>query len=253
MAENTKTKCIIVEDEPLSAARLAKLLELAHADEFEIAEVVLTADRVSESIQFHLPELVFLDVKLNDTDAFSLLKELGTFSFQVVFTSGHREYAPNAFRIDAVDYLLKPIDARELAQAIEKFRRRRHNQRDHYEAGLLEQLTVVSGDKKIPIHTFTGIEMVPVREIVHCAADANYTHLFLRSGEKLTVSRTLKEFESLLGKMGFFRVHHSHLVNLREVKAYNRGKGGVLVLSDKSEIEVSVRRREALLQALKGM
>jgi len=252
MVENTNPKCIIVEDEPPSAARLFRLLELFHR-ELEIVEVINKAEHIGEAIRSHKPDLVFLDVKLGDTDAFTILHDLGDIPFQVVFTSGHREFAPNAYRIDAVDYLLKPIDRNELAQAMEKFKRRRSSHQLNYEANLLEQLTVASGDKKIPIHTLLGIEMVPVREIIHCAADANYTHLFLRSGEKLTVSRTLKEFESILGKMGFFRVHHSHLVNLREVKAYNRGKGGVLLLSNKSEIEVSVRRREALLQALKGM
>lgn len=248
-----KARCIIVEDEPQSAERLKLLLDRFYSSEVDVLGVVdnlLDFKLILEKIS---PELVFFDVQINDTDAFQMLQKLGHVNFEVIFTTGYSEFAASAFRIDAVDYLLKPIDKTELGDALKKFRKRiQPILTDISDRRVLDHIDLISGNKKITIHTLDGVELVSVNEIIRCQADVNYTQIFLKNGGKLTVSKTLKDFETILVGLGFLRVHNSSLVNLREIKSYHKGKGGMLTMSDRSEVEVSTRKKEDLLKALKS-
>jgi two-component system, LytTR family, response regulator len=244
--------CVIVEDEPLSAERLKLMLTKYHLHEVKVLEILLDFKHIEHTLKTLNPDLVFFDVQINDHNTIELLKEFPHPNFEIIFTTGHSKYAPMAFRLDAVDFLLKPIDRNELADALEKFKKRKVNQREKkFESAILNQINFMTGDKKISINTLNGMELISVREIIRCHADINYTHLFLKNRNKLTVAKTLKEFEHLLCKLGFMRVHNSSLVNLREIKSYQKGKGGTLRMSDEAEVEVSTRKKEALLQALR--
>ena len=245
-------KAILIEDEKGSAERLQFFLETDHKDSIELLAWVDSVHQALEFLKKKSVDLVFLDVELGAQTGFELLNQVEKIDFQVIFTTAHQEYAIQAIKHAALDYLLKPVDRDELKQAVEKVIKEKGRSLDSLEK-LLKQLHFQ--DKlghKIALPSLVGIEYIPVKEILRCQADVNYTHFFLKNGRKITVSKTLKEFEIQLLPHGFFRVHNSHLINLAEVKFYQKGKGGALVLSDGAEIEVASRRKEELMQILGG-
>lgn len=247
-----KSRCLIVEDEKHCADRLTILINRHHADEIEIMSWENNIDDALLSIRQQKPDLVFLDIQLHQTDAFSLLKKIPEIDFNIIFTTAHREYAIDAIKFSALDYLLKPIDKDELKAAIQKhFTNAADNTYKKSLELLFEHLGENTQRKKIGIPTLAGIEFVYIHDIIRCQSDINYTHIFLKDKRKLTVAKTLKEFEEMLTKHNFFRIHNSHLVNLEEVKIYHKGKGGYLILNDNSEVEVASRRKEDLLQLLR--
>jgi two-component system, LytTR family, response regulator len=244
-------QCVIVEDEPQSAERLLILLEKNHSRQITVEKWLKTPEEALEYLSKNSPDLVFFDVELRDQTAFVLMGQLPKIDFKVIFTTAHQEYALKAIKVSALDYQLKPIDPSELAESIEKVEKSRGGSDTVKQ--ILDLITDLKKEKlppKIGLPTLFGQEYVTPEEIIRCEADVNYTHIFLKGGRKLTVAKTLKEYESLLAGHGFFRVHNSHLVNLREVKFYNKGKGGFLILKDGSEVEVASRLKEALLRAL---
>lgn len=243
--------CVIVEDEPQSAERLMILLGKYHSQQIHVEKWLKTPEETLEYLGKNSPDLVFFDVEIRDQTAFELMNQLPKIEFKVIFTTAHEGYALKAIKVSALDYLLKPIDQTELAEAIEKVEKSR--ERSDSVKQILDLIADLKKEKlpsKIGLPTLFGQEYVTPEEIIRCEADVNYTHIFLKGGRKLTVAKTLKEYESLLADQGFFRVHNSHLVNLREVKFYNKGKGGFLILKDGSEVEVASRRKDALLRAL---
>ncbi|WP_297335214.1 LytTR family DNA-binding domain-containing protein [Algoriphagus sp.] len=243
----------IVEDEPQSAERLKLLMDRDHQDLFERIGVIKNAEDVEGFFRENSPDLVFWDVELGGTTAFELLAGIPEREFQMIFITGYQEYALQAIKANALDYLLKPVDADELSQALKRVEIKRSNGVSKTELeGVFKSLIPLKNLQKIALPTTLGLEFVPIDSILRCQADVNYTHFFLQDGRKITSSKTLKEYENQLGSHGFFRVHNSHLVNLKEVRYYTKGKGGFLTLNDGTEVEVASRRKEELLQILKG-
>ena len=195
------------------------------------------------------PDLIFLDVQLNELTGFDLLSKFDKLSFDVIFTTAYEKYAVKAFRFSAIGYLLKPVDIDDLKLAIDKFsdtiEQKDFKQKFDLLYANFKQLSL--HDKKIAVPTLSGIEFIPVSSIIRCESDINYTTLYLTEKTKLVVAKTLKEFEELLTDYNFFRVHNSHLINLSFIKSYNKGKGGSVQLIDGSEVEVSTRRKEAFI------
>ncbi len=244
-------RCAIVEDEPSSAERLLLLLERNHAGQVQVLKWLKTAEETLDFLNAQQPDLVFFDVEIGQTTAFELLGQLKGINFKIIFTTAHQEYAIQAIKRAALDYLLKPIDAEELALAVGKaLEMGGKTSPNNPVQTLLAFLEAHRSPTRIGLPTLFGTEYVEVHDIVRCQADVNYTHVFLKDARKITLAKTLKEFETLLSHQGFFRIHNSHLVNLREVRMYNKGKGGFLILKDGSEVEVATRRKEELLRAL---
>ncbi|KPQ12969.1 MAG: two component signal transduction system LytR family response regulator [Algoriphagus marincola HL-49] len=244
---------VIVEDEIQSAERLKLLMERSHQDQFKLMCWLKNAQEIHDFFQGNSPDLVFWDVELGEKTAFEWLTEIPKNDFQIIFTTGHQEYALPAIKANALDYLLKPIDADELAESLKRVQTKTNPVLNS--SSLESVLKAFLPDKtpqNIALPTASGLEFVPVESIMRCQADVNYTHFFLRDGRKITSSKTLKAYEAQLSTLGFFRVHNSHLVNLNEVRLYTKGKGGYLTLKDGSEIEVASRRKDELLQMLKG-
>ncbi|WP_026954814.1 LytR/AlgR family response regulator transcription factor [Algoriphagus vanfongensis] len=240
-------RCLIIEDEPQSAERLSLLLKQNHSHELALLEWIANPQKAIEYLNHVSPDLIFLDVELGEMSAFDLLAQLSKIDFKIIFTTAHEAYALQAIKHSAMDYLLKPIDADDLAQAVIKVT----DQKKSLDLErLMDYLQPAQNFKKIAIPMQFGTEYVAHQDIIRCQADVNYTHLFIKEGRKLTVSKTLKEFERLLSGHGFFRIHNSHLVNLQEVKFYHRGKGGYVILKDGTEVEVASRRKEELLREL---
>ncbi len=245
-------KAVIIDDEQHCIDRLCSLLPAIINPAIQLAGTAQTVDEGFALISKHQPQLVFLDVQIADKTGFDLLKAIPDAQFQVIFTTAHDRYALQAFRFCALDYLLKPVDADELQNALMKVTSMKSNN------GISEQISELlkgmsNKPRKIGVPTLNGIVFIPVVEIIRCHADGNYTELHLAGKKQMVVSKTLKEFENLLADYSFFRVHHSDLVNLDYVKSYNKGKGGYLILDDSSSVEVSSRRKEELLKKLAGM
>lgn len=246
-------KTVIVDDEPHCADRLSRLLH-AHCPAVSVPTIFHTVEEGITGIAQLQPELVFLDVMIHDQTGFDLLKQLPQANFHLVFTTAYEKYALQAFKFSALDYLLKPIDPDDLVLCMERVQKtmRKDELADRLDA-LFHNLKRGQADKRrITIPTVSGLTFVQVSDIIRCQSEINYTVLYLKSDQKITVAKTLKEFEDLLSGYDFYRVHNSHLVNMAYVKSYNRGKGGYVCMCDNSVIEVASRRKEDFLKRLAG-
>jgi two-component system, LytTR family, response regulator len=222
----------------------------------QLSGAALSVDDGMKAITNAKPDVVFLDVQLNESTGFDLLKQLNEIRFEVIFTTAFEKYAVQAFKFSAIDYLLKPVDPEDLIQAVKKLEQKLSKEDMSQKLDVLfHNLKNISGvSKKISIPTISGLEFLDVSDIIRCQSDENYTNIFLREKtRRITVAKTLKEFEELLTEYNFFRVHNSHLINLAHIKSYHKGKGGSVFMADNSEIEVSTRRKEEFLKRITEM
>lgn len=243
---------IIVDDEQHCVNRLSGLLEQHFGSTVRVLDSFNTVDTALTGSKQLQPDLVFLDMQIHDKTGFDLLNQINDINFDVIFTTAYEKYAVQAFKFSAVDYLLKPIDADELKHALDRLEARisKFETARKIDALFDNMKATNAGSKRIGIHTVSGITYVPVSDIIRCESAINYTTVFMKDNKKLTVAKTLKEFEDMLVDYNFFRVHNSHLVNLAFIKQYHKGKGGYISMSDHSEIEVSTRRKDDLLKKL---
>jgi two-component system LytT family response regulator len=214
----------------------------------QVSARCLSGKKGLEAIEKIKPELVFLDIEMPLMNGFELLETFGQIPFSVIFTTGYDQYAIKAIRFSALDYLLKPIDPKELVGAIHKVQIQKTPPSTVQFQMLMDQIQHKENNlNKIAIPTLDGFELIMVDQIIQCEANDNYTHVFLKSGKKVTACRTLKEIEEQLEEFSsFLRIHHSYVVNLNEANKYIRGDGGYLVMNNGSTINVS-RSRKALL------
>jgi two-component system, LytTR family, response regulator len=237
-------RTIIIDDE--ANARISLRALLMENSSIEIAgEAFCVADGV-ELIRMTKPDLVFLDVQMPDGTGFDLLEKLDEISFKVIFVSAYDHFAITAFKFSALDYLQKPVDSEELKQALVKFSKPDNSQ----PAKIKVLLGNKSGIEKIVLPSQDELIFVKVDDIVRCESDNNYTCFYFQSGERILVSRTLKDYEELLEPLGFFRIHKSSLINLRYLKKYKKGEGGMVTLEDGTQLEVSRRRKDDFLKIL---
>jgi two-component system LytT family response regulator len=242
-------KAVLIDDETHCLDTLSIQLN-EYCPEVQIVEQCSSAANGIKAIQKHHPDLVFLDIEMPFMNGFEMLELFSAISFAVVFTTSYDQYAIRAIRFSALDYLLKPIDAKELVMAIKKVQEQKRLPVAEQFQMMFSQLQKNDHSfNKVAIPTATGFELIPANEIIYCEADDNYTHLYLKNKRKVTACRTLKEMEEQLQVFAFFiRVHHSYLANLNEVIKYVRGEGGYLVMSDGSTVNVSRSRKDALLK-----
>ena len=242
-------KAILIDDEVHCLDTLNMLLS-DHCPDVQVIEQCVLAKKGLEAIEKLKPDLVFLDIEMPVMNGFELLEQLTTISFPIIFTTSYDQYAIKAIRFSALDYLLKPIDPKELISAVQKVQEERHLPMAEQFQILLNQIQGKgSGFSKIAVPTAEGFELIYAEQIICCEANDNYTHFFLKNKNKIIACRTLKEIEEQLQGFPFFvRVHNSYLVNLNEVTRYIRGEGGYLVMSDGTSVNVSRSRKEALLK-----
>lgn len=230
-------KAVIIDDERKSRENLELLLNSF----VENVKIVGTADGVLtgvKTIEDHKPDLVFLDIHLSNGDGFEILDSLGDQEQNIIFVTGHEEHAVQAFRSDAVDYLLKPVSIEHLQNAVERVRKKRANGQNGRQK------------PQISLSTSKGLIFLKTEDILYCKGDGAYTYFFLKSGERITTSKNLKEYENRLKDHNFFRSHKSYLVNLSEIKTYVRGEGGHAVMTNGENVAVSKRRKDSFLSAL---
>ncbi len=249
------TKVVIIDDEPHCINRLNKLLVPAYNNMLTICGTAQTLGEASRLITIEQPDLVFLDVQIGDQTGFDLLRGLRSVNFAIIFTTAYENFAIQAIKFSAIDYLLKPVDEDDLNNALLKFmdNAKQKTAAEKIDALLVNTQSANTAPKKIIVPTVSGFEFLDVADIVRCNSDINYTTIYLKNKQKLVVAKTLKEFESMLSPYSFFRIHNSHLVNLAYIKSYNKGKGGSVLLTDGTELEVSSRRKDEFLKKLSGI
>lgn len=241
-------RVVIIEDEARAREELKTLL--SDFSELEIvgeADTLSKADEVCKSL---LPDLVFCDVMLPGGTSLDWLVSLEKVDFDLIFTTSYQEFAIQAFRLAAVDYLLKPLDRKEVEEAVRRFLDRKTDQGIPVNQ-LIQNLQLPRERSRMALPTMSGYQFVEIRDIIRCESDNTYTTFFLKGKSKVLVSRTLKEVETILEPFGFFRVHNSHLINLDEVTEYLKGEGGQVKLGDGSVVDVSRRRKEEFLGRVK--
>jgi two-component system LytT family response regulator len=237
-------KAILIDDEPNCLKVLEWELQNS-CPNVEVLGLFSSGKEGLKALQQHQPDVVFLDVDMPYMNGFEMLELVPDIDFEVVFTTAHDEYAVKAFKINAIDYLLKPIDEDELQAAIKKVEDKQQTKN--------KKSTIAADDprkniiRKIALPTFEGLVFVEVDQIIYCQSDNNYTKIFLKEGKDLFISKTLKELEELLGNYHFYRVHNSFVVNLNEIKNYVKADGGYLVMSNEGKVRVSRSKKESLL------
>jgi two-component system, LytTR family, response regulator len=244
----TSLTALLVDDERRCRDTLSRLLA-AHCPQVREIEQCGSVEAADMAIRTHRPDLVFLDIMLPDGTGFDLLRQLHPVGFKVIFTTAHEEHAIRAIRFSALDYLMKPVMSSELVSAVARACEAQSATIAQTSRIKLLHENLFAGDEhaKIALPTLDGFLFVELGDIVTCEARRDYTACATTNGETLLVCRTLKEFEELLSPHGFFRVHHSHIINLRHLRRYVRGKGGYVVMSNGREFEVSVRRKEEFI------
>ena len=244
-------RAVVIDDEPHSRLTLKIFLKEYCPD----VEVAGEADGVMKGVhlirQVH-PDVVFLDVEMEDGTGFDLLDKFRNPAFQVIFTTAYNEFALKAFRYNAIDYLLKPIDIDELIRAVDRIAPGKQS------SGYAEQISNISENnrtgrfEKIAVASNEGLHFINLKDIVRLESDVNYTTFYLASSERITVSKTLKNFEELLPGNEFFRPHQSHIVNLTYIKKILRQDGGYLLMEGNSKIPIARSRKEELLSMVKN-
>ncbi|WP_203255849.1 LytR/AlgR family response regulator transcription factor [Hyunsoonleella ulvae] len=217
--------------------------------------VLGTCENIQEgmkAIQLHRPDLVFLDIQMPNGSGFDLLVQIKEIDFEIIFVTAYSQYAIQAIKFSALDYLLKPIESTELIQAISKVKERK----DHknliykYDAMLKNMRSAPGKIERLAISDMEGILMLDTAKIIYCAAEGSYSRIYLTGNKTHLFSKKLKEFEIMLGESGFCRVHHASLINIKHVNQYVKGEGGYVILTEGHHVNISRRRREAFLSQL---
>lgn len=245
-------RVVIVEDEKKSREVLKKLLE-EFCPEVQIVGIAASVEEGVKVITSVRPDLIFLDIEMQSATGFDLLQQMDKIDFEVIFTTAYEQYALKAIKFSAVDYLLKPIDVMELRGAIQKILSM--NKKTEINQNLIELLNNIKTDKprSISISTSDGIVFIDSEQIVRCEAHGAYTTLYLKDGNKIMASKNLKEYEGLLGDTNFFRVHNSHLINIKEVKRYIKSDGGYIEMKDGSRVNISQHKKEEFIERMKSV
>lgn len=245
---------LIVEDEDSSYDLLENLIKKC-APDLNILGRAKSVDQALTMIKELAPELVFMDIDLPDGTGFDIIQKLKPVDFSIIFVTAFNQYAVQAFRFSATDFLLKPINEEEFKEALEKVasieQQRNYNLKlDVLLANLQAQM---SDGKKIILKTLEDIFIVSVKDIVSIQSDGAYSQFYLLSGKRITVSTNLKKYEELLFDQGFFRSHQCHLVNLLHIERFHKLDGGMLIMKNGSSVPVSIRRKDALLDVLSSI
>lgn len=240
-------RAMIVDDEPKGRSALALLLA-THFPEVEVIAQAADAAAARTALAASIPDVLFLDIEMPGGSGFELLASLGEVTFDVIFVTAYDHYALKAIKFSALDYLLKPVSVAELREAIAKVTAGRGSRSAaHEQLHLARRQLAVPLPDTLALPTEDGLAFVRLEEIIRADAVSNYTVFHLKGGVRVMVSRTLGEYEEMLAEAGFFRAHNSHLVNMRHVRRYRKGRGGAAIMSDGSEVEISARRRDAFL------
>jgi two-component system, LytTR family, response regulator len=237
--------CIIIDDEKHCIKTLMNLLK-TNFPEVTILATCNEAPKAHDLIQQHKPDFIFLDIEMPLLNGFDLLSRFENLYFDVIFTTAYDSYAIKAIKYSALDYLLKPVDREDLAFAIKKIK----SKKSSISKAQVQMASAVH-NRQLPdtvaLPTADGLTFASVTDIVHCIADGSYTRMVMIDRNEILLSKTLGDVEEMLGEYNFFRIHHSSLVNLKQVKKYIRGEGGEVIMSNGKSLAVARTRKTDFL------
>ncbi|SDD59781.1 two component transcriptional regulator, LytTR family [Algoriphagus faecimaris] len=245
-------KAILIDDQDHVRENLRMLIETFVPEVNVVAEAEGVRSGL-ECIREHQPDLVFLDIEMKDGTGFDLLSLMGDQSFKLIFVTGHDGFAIRAFKVSAIDYILKPVDAEDLVRAVEKAKVYPALQEIQVQHALNNSKSTSPETLQIVLSDSENIFLIDLKNILRCQAEGNYTKFFLEDGRVILVSKTLKEYNDLLEQNKFFRTHQSHLINLRFFDHYDRREGGMIYLKDGSQVPLATRRKDLLISVLKSI
>lgn len=241
---------ILIDDEKNSRESLRKKLQ-AHCPQVQVLAECANGAEGLEAIERLRPQLVFLDIEMPHMNGFTMLQQLTDKNFGLIFTTAYNQYAINAIRHSALDYLVKPVEVTELTAAVNRYAAQRQAQVQQPQLDILSRLLSREQEPaSIAVATHAGLEIIAMADILYLEATGNYTNIHLSGGKPLLASKTLKEFEDILPATQFFRIHNASLVNISAIKKYNKGEGGQVVLHNGTLLDVARRRKEELLELL---
>ncbi len=203
-----------------------------------------------ELIEETKPDLVFMDIGFPDGDGFSIIDNCSYTDYEVIFISSHQEFAMKAFEYSAIHYLKKPINPEEVFEAVDRYIIQKDEDDLSIRLRKIES-AILLDEPKLIIPSTEGLSIVKINEIMRCEASDVYTYFYLTSGKKMMASKTLNNYQKLLSDINFVRIHSKHLINLRYIKSYIKGKGGSVVMENGDELEVSVRKKMDFMNKLK--
>ena len=243
----SKTRTVLIDDEKSSLIILEKLIE-KNLPELEIIGTAQSVEQAVKLINELKPDLVFLDISMPDGDGFEVIERVDYKEFGLIFVTAYDQYAIKAFEYAAIHYILKPVDKQLLIEAVERYKQ--SSKQD-----LIEKITALSSNlrnkpSKLILPTSSGLHIIDLDEIIRCESSNNYTTFFLTTGKKIVVSKSIQTYEKLLKDSHFCRIHNKHIVNLKFIKKYVRGRGGYVVLTNGEQIEVSEGRKKGFLDKL---
>lgn len=248
-------RTIIIDDEPSAVNVLSLLLKKQCSTDIQIVATSNSPQLGKTLIEQHQPDLVFLDIEMPGMSGIDLVRSFAEPTFRVVFITAYDAYAVDAFRLSAIDYLLKPVEAEDIIRVVQKIKKDiiKNDQTMNVRLQNLEKLLLPKGliaDQKIGIGMADKILFVNIPDILYCEAQGAYTNVYLNGGKKIVASKSLGDFESQLSIHKFFRIHHSTLINLSHVKEFQRFDGGYVMMDSNTKLEVSQRKRKDFLDAI---
>ncbi|WP_295794712.1 LytTR family DNA-binding domain-containing protein [Mucilaginibacter sp.] len=245
-------KAVLIDDEKHNLTNLQGLLN-SYCPQVTVCDTALNADDGTSLILKHSPDIVFLDIQMPGKTGFDLLRGLNNYDFEVIFVTAYDQYAIQAMRFAAVDYLLKPIDINDLQAAVDRAIKKYQAKAQNLQLENLIHLLKGQQNKdeqRIALNTLKETRFVKTGEIIRCESSNNYTTFFLQDGEELLVCKPIYEYEEILKDYGFIRCHQSHLVNKQLVKSWKKEYGDFLLLFNGNEIPVSRNKKEAVKKAM---
>jgi two-component system LytT family response regulator len=245
-------KALIIDDEA-AAAHVLQLMIERHVPEITDLRIATKISEAHNLLQQYHPHLVFQDIVMPEKNGFEFLSEIKKINFEIIFTTAYNEYAIHAIRFSALDYLLKPINAEELRNAVNRFlaKREQQQQTDALLKNLLGNLErQKESEFKLAVPTVSGAVFFSPSEIIRLEGEGNYTQFYLTQNRKYLSAKTMKEYEEILLQHNFLRIHKSHLVNKTFIDTY-RNEGSV-ILKDKTSLPVSRQRKQEVAAVLKG-
>lgn len=243
---------IIIDDENKSRLSLRQKLR-DYCPQVEVVAEAADGFEGINQIDNHHPEIVFLDIRMPRLNGFDMLQRLQSKKFHLIFTTAYDQYAIKAIRFSAFDYLLKPVDIEELKEAISRIDTMQMEKDEQDKKLEVLQANLSAPDKmlnRMAIPTLQGLLFFNIDSIIYLEASSNYTHIYFTDQPRLVASKTLKEFEEMLPSSSFFRIHHSHLINLNFIKKYVKGDGGQVVMNNGDVLDVAKRKKGEFLKVV---
>lgn len=243
---------VIIDDERKSRETLQKIIERYFCEKIRIVYMASNVQEGVMAINRYNPKLVFLDIEMPGENGFKLFDYFTYYNFEVIFTTAYKQYAIDAIKYSALDYLLKPINYIDLKEVLKRLEEKKEKLPPNAQIEtFLANMSANSAEfNKIALPTIDGYELERVNNIVYCQAEENYTKIITNRDDVILVAKTLKNIETLLPEKMFFRIHKSYLVNLNYIKSYSKVQGYKITLENGVKLDVATRRNDEFLRAL---